>query len=61
MEWGEWVDLGEDDTLYTIFVFIGMIRNSDIGMAKEGYFVDIRRKDTFSGVFHEILKNIINE
>lgn len=34
---------------------------SDIGMTEEWFFVDIRREDNFSEVFHEIIDNIMNE
>jgi len=49
--------LKENDTIWaTLYSEI-----SDIGMTEEWYFVDLRREDNFSEVFHEIMEKIMNE
>jgi hypothetical protein len=48
------LELKENDTIWaTLYSTI-----SDLGMTEEWYFVDIRKEDNFSEVFHEIVENM---
>lgn len=51
------LNLKENDTIWaTLYSKI-----SDLGMTEEWYFVDIRREDHFSEVFHDIIDELVNE